>query len=332
METRLQVFLISMTVLMEGNFPAGYTDRCKVDIWKEKSMSGKEEKIVSVKAPWTFSEMVPIIVALGIGLLAVFLYITDTWALGPTIFVGFIGFGLMVLLLNVNFGRKKKSTLFAEFDGSDDYGVRVWMRKPQKLKWNGKLDKDGKNIFNLVDTHKVTLTKIESTPVFVFSPRKGQIFYVPTRFLRDNEQLAQYVYEASKKSKWSVSSEAKALLTEYFPESDGFKESTVLEEEPAKVETIIEVLKEEEDKVAPESEPKPVVTPKKHKVLGYQNLVAPQKAVSELLDEALEAKDKAGVDEDEISSTAVSSRDVLGLSAGVTSVSVPLPVDTEEHK
>lgn len=153
------------------------------------------EKIISSKAKWNLQELIPVIIMLGIGLFALYMYISGTWLIEMSIIIGLFGFGLFAWLTYLNLHRKWKSTLFAELGENDKFDLSVWMRKPLKTKWNGKID-EGKNKIPLTETRFVFMESILSTRVIVFNYAKGKNFYLPVRFVKENEELRLYLVDA----------------------------------------------------------------------------------------------------------------------------------------
>lgn len=153
------------------------------------------EKLISSRAKWNLQEIIPVIIVLGLGLLALYAYISELWPSELAIIGMIVGFGLVVYLFGLNFNRKRKSTLFADLKNDDKFGISIWMRKPLKHKWNGKLDK-GNNEASLANTRFVVMDSIMSTRVMVFNTGKGKNLYVPVRLVTENEEARLYLIEA----------------------------------------------------------------------------------------------------------------------------------------
>jgi hypothetical protein len=157
------------------------------------------EKIVSARAKWVLQEIIPVILTLGIGLLSLFLGITETFTLSGAIIGMVVGFGLMIYLLFENGKRKRRSTLFANLKNDENHNISVWMRKPNKDKWKGKLD-EGKNSGDLAETSYITFEDVLGTRVAVISLRKDKKVYIPTRLIEDNDETRLYLVDAIAKA------------------------------------------------------------------------------------------------------------------------------------
>lgn len=175
------------------------------------------ETTVKGKAPWLLGEITPILITFALGAGSLVLGLTNAFNLTGGIIGAVIGIGLALFLVYVNAGRKKKSTLVAELKNDRKYGIKVWMVKPNKVKWNGKLDATGKNSANLVGGYRVTLDDVQGTKTLVFHVAKGRQFLIPVRFFRDNTQVATYFAEARNLSNWKTTPEAEAIFKEFLP-------------------------------------------------------------------------------------------------------------------
>lgn len=153
------------------------------------------KKIVFGRASWTLGELLPIILTLGFGLLSLSTVFTEMWPVELARIGMIVGFGLTIYLVIVNWNRKRKSTIFAELENDDKYNVSVWMRKPLKHKWNGKLD-HGENKGALLDTKRISMISVMSTRVIMFHLADNKQLYVPVRLLQENREARLYIVEA----------------------------------------------------------------------------------------------------------------------------------------
>jgi hypothetical protein len=183
-----------------------------------------ETVLVTAKAKWNLQELIPVVLTGGLGLLGLFLGTTGTFTTSGSIITMSVGFGLTLLILNISFGRKRKSTLFAKLGNNEDLSIEVWMRKPIKDKWQGKMD-EGKNIGSLANIRKIKMDNIRGTRVVVFFMNGEQKpFYLPTRLLNTDavrKYIAKALAQLGGKVKFESKEDAiefKALLTgvEYF--------------------------------------------------------------------------------------------------------------------
>ncbi len=289
-----------------------------------------DKTLVKARAPWTLSEALPVIIMLGLGVFAITGFVLNWIVIGLAVFLGLIGFGVGLYLVYVNLNRKKKSTLNAEWDDKGE--VRVWMNKPNKTKWNGKLDIDGKNIFNVNKDHKVTLEDIQGSDTLVLSPEKGKQYYVPVRFLRDSEEFTNFLVTAAETHKWSYTNEAAYALENYFPTS-------LLKEAPR----LKSAVKKKINYDAPEEDLKKkatvetatpiaplVIEPEVPvRTLSYAKFVPePVAAVEDQVDVALERAEVASRPTDSTDLGYSSNDDLLFLgSTGKNSIVIELPAD-----
>lgn len=284
--------------------------------------------IVKARAPWTLSEALPVVIMFGLGVFSITGFILNWIVIGLAVFLGIIGFGVGLYLVYVNLSRKKKSTLNAEWDANGE--VRVWMNKPNKTKWKGKLDVDGKNVFNINKEHKVRLEDIEGSDTLVFSYEKGKQYYVPVRFLRDSEEFTNFLVSAAEKNNWAYTNEAVYALNNYFPVS-------VLEQAPRLKSVVKKKLNydaPEEDlqkKVMVEAPVVPVVVEPEVPVrtLSYVKFVAEEVepvALEDQVDVALDRADIASRPSDNTDLDNNSHDDLLFLgSSGKNSIVIELP-------
>lgn len=172
-----------------------------------------EQKIISNKATWSFQEILPILIAIGLGVTGIFLGITETFILSGAIITSIVGFGLALYVFGISSRRKWKSTLFAELSYDKNFNVSVWMRKPIVEKWTGKLDK-GKNSGRLSRISSIQLETIRGTRVLNISTLDKKPLYVPTRFL-NNKEMKNYIAAAVASLNGKVKFENKQQATEF---------------------------------------------------------------------------------------------------------------------
>lgn len=153
------------------------------------------EQIVSSKAKWVLQELIPVILTLGIGLLSLFLCITEKITLAGSVIGMVAGFGLMLYLLFENGKRKRRSTLFAKVSNNDKHTLSVWMRKPNKDKWKGRLD-EGKNSGDLNEATYVAFESVMGTNTVVVTLNKNKKLYIPVRLIEDNDTVRLYIVDA----------------------------------------------------------------------------------------------------------------------------------------
>lgn len=153
------------------------------------------ETVVSSRAKWILQELIPLVIVLGVGLLGVLLGITEVFTFEGSMIVSIAGFGLFVFLVFENAKRKNRSTLFARLGNDEEKSISVWMKKPTKDKWQGKLDKDA-NEGKLANLKGVTMISIMGTRVASFSINGTKRLYVPVRLIEDNDDVRIYIAEA----------------------------------------------------------------------------------------------------------------------------------------
>lgn len=183
-----------------------------------------ETVLVTEKAKWNLQELIPVVLAGGLGLLGLFLGTTGTFTTTGSISTMVVGFGLTLLILNSSFRRKRKSTLFAKLGNDENLSIEVWMRKPIKDKWQGKMDA-GKNTGSLANINRIKMDSIKGTRVVVFfMNNEKKPFYLHVRLLNTDavrKYLAKALEQLGGKVKFESKEDAtefKALLTgaEYF--------------------------------------------------------------------------------------------------------------------
>lgn len=172
-----------------------------------------EQKLISNKASWSFQEILPILIAIGLGIGGIFLGITETFTINGAIITAVVGFGLALYVFTISSRRKWKSTLFAELSYDKNYNVSVWMRKPIEDKWTGKLDK-GKNTGRLSRIDSIKLETIRGTRVLNISTLDKKPIYIPTRFL-NNDEMKNYLAAAVAESKGKIKFDSKEQATEF---------------------------------------------------------------------------------------------------------------------
>lgn len=175
--------------------------------------------LVTAKAKWNLQELIPVVLTGGLGLLGLFFGTTGTFTQSGSIITMVVGFGLTLLILNISFSRKRKSTLFANLGNDENLSIEVWMKKPIKDKWQGKMDK-GKNKGNLDSLASIKMDSIRGTRVVVLYVDGGKKpLFIPTRLAEKDiirKYLAQALEQLGGKLKFESkedSIEFKALLT-----------------------------------------------------------------------------------------------------------------------
>lgn len=197
-------------------------------------------KIVSSKAKWTMQELLPIVITFGIGLLGVFFGITTYFALYGAIITAVVGFGLAVMIAYISFNRKRKSTLFAVLADDKNYNIEVWMRKPLKYKWQGKIDK-GKNRGAITKIVHVEMESLQGTRIIVCLLPNRKTLYLPVRLV-ENDEVRKYVAEGIQKAGGHMRFKTKDNATEFRAILAGEKNTYVRKAQP-------EIAKPEHDMV-----------------------------------------------------------------------------------
>jgi hypothetical protein len=161
-------------------------------------MTNQNHTTVKHVARWTFQEVLPIIILLGISGLMWVLYatqsITEIWL---AIALSGIFFGFAALVIYVSARRKWKSTLFAELSNDKNYNIEIWMRKPLKEKWKGRMDR-GNNKGALATIVGADFDNIEGTPVMLINLKSGKPLTIPNR-LAETTALKTYLGSAVSK-------------------------------------------------------------------------------------------------------------------------------------
>lgn len=154
------------------------------------------EKVINSRAKWVLAELIPVVLMLGIGLLGVVMGVTEVFTTEGAYILAIPGFALFVFLLYENLKRKKRSTLHAKLANDEKYNIAVWMTKPTKDKWKGRLDADGKNKGALTDTKQIAFEDVQGTPVVAFKIGKANQVIIPTRIIEDKDELRSYIIDA----------------------------------------------------------------------------------------------------------------------------------------
>ncbi len=155
-------------------------------------MTETGSRIIRNVARWTFQEILPIIILLGIAGLMWILYVTDS---GVAFLLAIILSAAAVLLAGlvtfVSARRKWKSTLFAKLGDDKNSNIEIWMRRPIKTKWKGKMDA-GKNTGALATIVGVSFENILGTPVINILLKNGSPVILPTR-LAEMTAIKEYL-------------------------------------------------------------------------------------------------------------------------------------------
>ena len=172
-----------------------------------------ENVTVTSRARWTFQEILPLVITFGIGLVGLFFGITGYFIIGGAVMTAVAGFGLFLFLIYTNLKRKRKSTLFAVLGNDKNFNIEVWMKKPMKDKWLGKLDK-GKNKGKLALLRNIKMETIRGTRVIVLQLQNNSPVYVPVR-LAQTDAMRKYLADVVKSKGGKVAFESKANAAEF---------------------------------------------------------------------------------------------------------------------
>lgn len=159
------------------------------------------EKVITSRAKWVLAELIPVVIMLGVGLLGVVMGVTEVFTTEGAYILAIPGFALFAFLVYENLKRKKRSTLNAKLENDEKYTLSVWMTKPNKDKWKGRLDANGKNKAALVDTKQIAFEDVQGTPVVAFKLGKGNQMIVPTRIIEDKDEVRLYIVEGISNAK-----------------------------------------------------------------------------------------------------------------------------------
>jgi hypothetical protein len=252
-------------------------------------------------------EIVPIIVMYGVAVLsAIGGFITE--AVAPA--VGIIGIvslgGLATYVLIESARRKKNSTLYAKLADDKNLTIEVWMRKPIKDKWRGKLD-EGKNTAKLANIVGVKFDKVMGTRVMTILTKGGKPLYVPIRLAQEDAVKDYLGLAVSRNSKLKFDEKewaeefAKYVNLPKEEDAEKFFAEAVDIEEPEAVETdeeelpLPENIYAEEEKVGPVLPEAPVA---EREVVSFDYSRFRRKSTSESIGDALEKADQPVVEEE----------------------------------
>lgn len=311
------------------------------------------EKVTIVdRAKWNFQELIPIVIFVGLGLLGIYMGIVGTFSLFGMISTIVVGFGLSLFIFYTSFSRKKNSTMYAELGNDKNYNISIWMKKPLKDKWQGKVDK-GKNKGKLALVNKVVMESITdkrsakggSTRTIKFELDNEKPVYLPTR-LAKRDAVRTYVADAIKERGGKVSFDSKADLKEFQalltgevyhrnvadenskPDGTAIKKRSSSALPPKKPATIAEVEADKTDEEVPEVSYEIVgdkPAPKEPRKIGYG--AYRQITANEAINNAVLVIDAPEVDDsDDINGLSVDSlreRDSF-IGGGTSSVSIDL--------
>lgn len=287
-----------------------------------------ESKLITNKATWSFQEILPILLAVGLGVFGIFLGVTEDFTVSGAIITAVAGFGLALYVLFISSRRKWKSTLFAKITYDKNFNVDIWMRKPIVEKWAGKLDKT-KNTGKLSRISSIQLETIKGTRLLHINTLDNKPIYMPVRLFKDQD-IKDFVAKAveSKKGKIKFESEeqakefatliagastfnnVKAEIDETLPQQRKMLKAEPLEEEATLEEVSLELTER----------------PKTVKKLGYGE--HRKAGTTEIIATAVyEASQKADAEE-----KAEGEEKLNSLMGKGNAESVPVELDTSENK
>lgn len=171
--------------------------RCLYNRGNSLLEKGKMETVtITSKAKWTLQELIPIVITLALGLFGLFAGITGYFVFGGAVTTAVVGFGLLALIMYTNIHRKYKSTLYAKLSNDKNFNIEVWMRKPLKDKWQGKMDA-GNNKGALSKLNNIKMDTLRGTRLVVLELNSGKPVIIPVR-LAETDGVRSYLAEAIK--------------------------------------------------------------------------------------------------------------------------------------